>query len=79
VVPAVELARHRQVVSAFLTAARAGDLTAVLAVLAADVVRRADPVAVPPGVAAEPMTVTREPAAARPSALTAFHSPIHLR
>lgn len=52
VVPAAELARHRQIVSAFLAAARAGDLTAVLAVLAPDVVRRADPVAVPPGGAA---------------------------
>ncbi|MFC5916344.1 sigma-70 family RNA polymerase sigma factor [Streptomyces pulveraceus] len=52
-VPAAELARHRQVVSAFLTAARAGDLTAILAVLAPDVVRRADPAAVPPGGAAE--------------------------
>lgn len=48
-VPAAELARQHQVVSAFLAAARAGDLTAVLAVLAPDVVRRADPVAVPPG------------------------------
>lgn len=47
--PAAELARHRQVISAFLTAARAGDLPAVLAVLAPDVVRTADLVAVPPG------------------------------
>jgi RNA polymerase sigma factor (sigma-70 family) len=53
VVPAAELARHRQVVSAFLAAARAGDLSAILAVLAPDVVRRADPAAVPPGGAAE--------------------------
>lgn len=53
VVPAAELARQRQVVSAFLDAARAGDLTAILAVLAPDVVRRADPVAVPPGGVAE--------------------------
>ncbi len=53
VVPAGELARHRQVISAFLTAARAGDLTAILAVLAPDVVRCADPAAVPPGAAAE--------------------------
>ncbi len=53
VVPAAELARQHQVVSAFLAAARAGDLTAVLAVLAPDVVRRADPVAVPPGGPAE--------------------------
>ncbi|MEE4489897.1 sigma-70 family RNA polymerase sigma factor [Streptomyces sp. BE230] len=53
VVPAAELARQRQVVSVFLTAARAGDLTAILAVLAPDVVRRADPFAVPPGGLAE--------------------------
>jgi RNA polymerase sigma factor (sigma-70 family) len=53
VVPAAELARHRQVVSAFLAAARAGDLTAILAVLASGVVRRADPAALPPGAAAE--------------------------
>lgn len=53
VVPAAELARQRQVVSEFLAAARAGDLTAILAVLAPDVVRRADLVAVPPGGAAE--------------------------
>jgi hypothetical protein len=53
VVPAAELARHRQVVSAFLAAARAGDLTAILAVLAPDVVRRTDPAAVTAGAAAE--------------------------
>jgi RNA polymerase sigma factor (sigma-70 family) len=49
VVAPAELARHRQVVSAFLAAARAGDLDAVLAVLAPDVVRHADPTAVPAG------------------------------
>ena len=53
VVAAAELSRHRQVVSAFLAAARAGDLTAILAVLAPGVVRRADPAALPPGAAAE--------------------------
>lgn len=53
VVLAGELARHRRVVSAFLAAARAGDLTAVLGVLAPDVVRRADPAALPPGGAGE--------------------------
>lgn len=42
-IPAAELARHRQVVAAFLSAARAGDLTAILAVLSPDVVRRTDP------------------------------------
>lgn len=53
VVPAAELARHRRVVSAFLAAARAGDLTGILAVLAPGVVRRADPAALPPSAAAE--------------------------
>ncbi|MFE7046268.1 sigma-70 family RNA polymerase sigma factor [Streptomyces atratus] len=53
VVSADELARHRKVVSAFLSAARAGDLTAILAVLAPDVVRRTDPAALAPGAAAE--------------------------
>jgi RNA polymerase sigma-70 factor (ECF subfamily) len=52
-VPAVELAGHRQVVSAFLAAARSGDLAGILAVLAPDVVRRADPAALPVGAAAE--------------------------
>ncbi|WP_437738408.1 sigma-70 family RNA polymerase sigma factor [Sorangium sp. So ce1335] len=41
-VPAAELARQREVVEAFLAATRAGDLGALLAVLAPDVVRRAD-------------------------------------
>jgi RNA polymerase sigma-70 factor (ECF subfamily) len=48
-VPTTELARQRQVVTAFLTAARAGDLTGILAVLAPDVTRRADPDVLPPG------------------------------
>ncbi|MEL5953383.1 sigma-70 family RNA polymerase sigma factor [Streptomyces sp. CLV115] len=52
-VPADELDRHRRVVSAFLSAARAGDLDAILAVLAPDVVRRSDPAVLPPGAAAE--------------------------
>ncbi|HZZ48367.1 MAG TPA: sigma-70 family RNA polymerase sigma factor [Pseudonocardia sp.] len=52
-VPARDLAEHRAVVTAFLTAARAGDLEAILAVLAPDVVRRADAAALPPGAAAE--------------------------
>ncbi|MFD2415253.1 sigma-70 family RNA polymerase sigma factor [Amycolatopsis pigmentata] len=47
-----ELARHRQVVEAFLTAAHGGDLDALLAVLDPDVVRRADPAALRPGAAA---------------------------
>ncbi|GAA1245211.1 sigma-70 family RNA polymerase sigma factor [Kitasatospora nipponensis] len=52
-VPAAELARNRHVVDAFLAASRGGDLTALLAVLAPDVVRRADPAALPVGVATE--------------------------
>jgi RNA polymerase sigma-70 factor (ECF subfamily) len=51
-VPAAQLARQRRVVSAFLAAAREGDLAAVLNVLAPDVVRRADAAALPPGAAA---------------------------
>ncbi len=47
---AVDLARQRRVVEAFLAAARLGDLDALLTVLAPDVVRRADRAAVPPGV-----------------------------
>jgi RNA polymerase sigma factor (sigma-70 family) len=43
--PAADLIRQREVVEAFLTASRAGDLGALLAVLAPDVVRRADRVA----------------------------------
>jgi RNA polymerase sigma-70 factor (ECF subfamily) len=42
--PAAEPGRQRAVVDAFLAAARAGDLEALIAVLAPDVVRRADPV-----------------------------------
>jgi RNA polymerase sigma factor (sigma-70 family) len=53
VVPAADLVRHRRVVSAFLTAARAGNLDGVLAVLAPDVVRHADVAALPPGATAE--------------------------
>lgn len=52
-VPAVELARQRRVVSAFLDAARAGDLHAILAVLDPDVVRRVDAAVLSPGMAAE--------------------------
>ncbi|WP_433597618.1 sigma-70 family RNA polymerase sigma factor [Nocardia sp. CA-135953] len=46
-----ELARQRHVVDAFLAAARSGDLDALLAVLAPDVVRTADPAALPSGTA----------------------------
>ncbi|MEI5099446.1 sigma-70 family RNA polymerase sigma factor [Streptomyces sp. PmtG] len=52
-VPAAELARDRRVVEAFLSAARGGDLTALLAVLAPDVVRRADAAALPVGARTE--------------------------
>ncbi len=48
-----ELARHRHVVEAFLAASRAGDVGAVVAVLAPDVVRRADRAALPSGRATE--------------------------
>ncbi|MEV6559896.1 sigma-70 family RNA polymerase sigma factor [Nocardia sp. NPDC051756] len=49
---ATELAEQRHVVEAFLTAARGGDLTALLAVLAPDVIRVADPAALPAGLSA---------------------------
>jgi RNA polymerase sigma-70 factor (ECF subfamily) len=48
-VPRAELGRQQRVVEAFLAAARFGDLNALLAVLAPDVIRRADPAALPPG------------------------------
>ncbi|WP_437611096.1 sigma-70 family RNA polymerase sigma factor [Sorangium sp. So ce834] len=51
--PAAELAGHREVVEAFLAASRAGDLGALLAVLAPDVVRRADRAALRGGAEAE--------------------------
>jgi RNA polymerase sigma-70 factor (ECF subfamily) len=44
---------QRQVVEAFLAAAREGNFDALLAVLDPDVVRRADPAAVPPGAPLE--------------------------
>ncbi|HEX4213106.1 MAG TPA: sigma factor-like helix-turn-helix DNA-binding protein, partial [Candidatus Dormibacteraeota bacterium] len=53
VVEAAELARQRRVAEAFLAAARAGDVGAILAVLAPDVVRRADRAALPDGRATE--------------------------
>jgi RNA polymerase sigma-70 factor (ECF subfamily) len=46
-------ARQREVVEAFLAASRGGDLAALLALLAPDVVLRADPAAVRAGAAAE--------------------------
>jgi RNA polymerase sigma factor (sigma-70 family) len=50
--PPTRRAEQRRVVEAFLAAARAGDVGGVLAVLDPDVVRRCDPQALPPGVAA---------------------------
>ncbi|GGQ31422.1 RNA polymerase sigma-70 factor (ECF subfamily) [Actinomadura coerulea] len=47
--PSPERAEQRRVVEAFLAAARSGDLDALLAVLAPDVVRRADHAALTPG------------------------------
>ncbi|MFI6826395.1 sigma factor-like helix-turn-helix DNA-binding protein [Kribbella sp. NPDC050241] len=52
-VSAAELSRQRRVVSAFLDAARSGDLAAVLEVLDPDVVRRVDAAALAPGMSAE--------------------------
>lgn len=46
-IPAAELAHRRRIVEAFLAASRAGDIEAVLEVLSADVVRRADRHAIP--------------------------------
>ncbi|MGP3988538.1 sigma-70 family RNA polymerase sigma factor [Streptomyces sp. 3N207] len=51
-VPAAELAEQRAAVEAFLSAARGGDLAGLLEVLAPDVVRSADPAALPAGVPA---------------------------
>jgi RNA polymerase sigma factor (sigma-70 family) len=45
-------ARHREIVAAFLAASRGGDLGTLLSLLAPDVVRVADPAALPPGVSA---------------------------
>ena len=45
-----DLARRREVVDAFLAASRGGDFDALVALLDPDVVRRADPAALPPGV-----------------------------
>jgi RNA polymerase sigma-70 factor (ECF subfamily) len=50
--PARTVQQH-QLAAAFLAAARGGDVTGLLAVLAPDVVRRADAAALPPGVPSE--------------------------
>src|SRR5918994_5694755 len=52
-VPDTNLTRQREVVDAFLAAARGGDFDALLAVLDPDVVLRADRGVVPPGVSRE--------------------------
>jgi RNA polymerase sigma-70 factor (ECF subfamily) len=46
-------AEHLRIVDAFLSASRGGDIPALLQLLAPDVVRRADPVLLPDGVAVE--------------------------
>jgi RNA polymerase sigma factor (sigma-70 family) len=52
-VPDTELTRQREVVEAFLTAARAGDFEALLTTLDPDIVFRADAAAMPSGAAWE--------------------------
>jgi len=50
--PDADLTRQREIVDAFLAAARGGDFNALLALLDPDVVLRADAAAVPPGTPA---------------------------
>lgn len=52
-VPEVDIARQREVVEAFLVAARGGDFDGLLALLDPDVVLHVDPVAVPAGAPTE--------------------------
>lgn len=52
-VPGPDLTRQRELVEAFMAASRQGDFEALLAVLDADVVVRADRAAVPPGAPSE--------------------------
>jgi ketosteroid isomerase-like protein len=76
-VPDADLVRQREVVDAFLAAARGGDFDALVAVLDPDVVLRADQGAVPPGasrvvrgaanVAAQALTFARFSPFARPA------------
>ena len=61
-VPAADLSRRNEVIEAFLAASRGGDFEALLAVLAPDVVVRADRAAVP---ASAPTEVRGAPAVAR--------------
>jgi hypothetical protein len=51
--PNADLTRQREVVDAFLAAARGGNFDALLAVLDPDAVLRSDPAAVPPGAPTE--------------------------
>ena len=51
--PDADLTRQRDVIDAFLAAARGGDFEALLAVLDPDVVLRTDRAALPPGAATE--------------------------
>jgi RNA polymerase sigma factor (sigma-70 family) len=53
VVDGAEVGRHRRVVDAFLHAARGGDVSALLTLLAPEVVRVGDPTVLPPGVPVE--------------------------
>jgi len=48
-----QLGHQRQLAAAFLSASRAGDVNGLLAVLAPDVIRRAEAAALPPGVPTE--------------------------
>src|SRR5262245_64117863 len=61
-VPAADLSRRNEVIEAFLAASRGGDFEALLAVLAPDVVVRADRAAVPDSA---PTEVRGAPAVAR--------------
>ena len=66
-VPDADLARQRQVVDAFLAAARGGDFDALVAVLDPDVVLRVDRGAVRPGASQEVAARRRSPGRRSPS------------
>jgi len=66
-VPDADITRQREVVDAFLAAAREGDFDALVAVLDPDVVLRADSGAVPPGVSRESVVRRRWPSRRSPS------------
>lgn len=71
--PDPDVARQREVVDAFLAAARGGDLRALLAVLDPDVTVRADAAAVPAGASRR---VRGAGAVARPGRLTPSGEPV---